>query len=36
MFLLSEADVAGMVSVDFNVFNLDDATQRWSRAVSSR
>jgi len=36
MFLLSEADVANMVSVDFNVFNLDEATQRWSRTVSSR
>lgn len=36
IFLLSEAEVANMVSVDFNVFNLDDATQRWSRMVSSR
>jgi putative spermidine/putrescine transport system substrate-binding protein len=36
MFLLSDAEVANMVSVDFNVFNLDDATQRWARAVSSR
>ncbi len=36
MFLLSDADVGNMVSVDFNVFNLDDATQRWARAVSSR
>lgn len=36
MFLLSEADVANMVSVDFTVFNLDDATQRWSRALSAR
>lgn len=36
LFLLSDADVGNMVSVDFNVFNLDDATQRWARAVSSR
>ncbi|MBL8832162.1 MAG: extracellular solute-binding protein [Rhodospirillales bacterium] len=36
MFLLSDADVGNMVSVDFNVFNLDDATQRWARAVSTR
>ncbi|MBI3503241.1 MAG: extracellular solute-binding protein [Proteobacteria bacterium] len=36
MFLLSDADVGNMVSVDFNVFNLDDATQRWTRAVSTR
>lgn len=34
MFLLSDADVGNMVSVDFNVFNLDEATQRWTRAVS--
>lgn len=36
MFLLEEKDVANMVSVDFTKFNLDDATQRWSRAVSSK
>ncbi len=36
MFLLSDADVANMVQVDFNVFNIDDATQRWTRAVSQR
>ncbi len=36
MFLLSDAEVGNMVSVDFNVFNLDDATQRWARTVSSR
>jgi spermidine/putrescine-binding protein len=35
MFLLSEADVANMVSVDFTKFNLDDATQRWSRMITS-
>ncbi len=36
MFLLTETEVANMASVDFNVFNLDDATQRWARMVSSR
>jgi putative spermidine/putrescine transport system substrate-binding protein len=35
MFLLTDADVGNMVSVDFNVFNLDDATQRWARTVGS-
>jgi hypothetical protein len=36
MFLLSNEDVANMVQVDFNVFNLDEATQKWTRAVSTR
>jgi len=36
MFLLNNEDVANMVAVDFNVFNLDDATQKWTRAVSAR
>ena len=35
MFLPSEADVANIVAIDFNVFNLDEATQRWSRMISS-
>lgn len=36
MFLLSNEEVANMVQVDFNVFNLDEATQKWTRAVSTR
>lgn len=35
MFLLTDADVGNMVSVDFNTFNLDDATQRWTRMLGA-
>jgi spermidine/putrescine-binding protein len=36
MFLIADSDVAKMVSVDFNKFNLDEATQKWARIVGSR
>jgi spermidine/putrescine-binding protein len=36
MFLISDADVAKMVSVDFNKFNLDEATQKWTRMMGSK
>ncbi|MBM3572577.1 MAG: extracellular solute-binding protein [Alphaproteobacteria bacterium] len=35
-FLISDADVGKMVSVDFNKFNLDEATQKWTRMVGSK
>lgn len=36
MFLIADGDVAKMVSVDFNKFNLDEATQKWTRIVGTR
>lgn len=36
MFLIADSDLAKMVSVDFNKFNLDEATQKWTRIVGSR
>lgn len=36
LFLISDADVGKMVSVDFNKFNLDEATQKWTRMIGTR